>query len=89
MVQKAFLIANSKNKMSYVNTDKPSEQIWIDLSPLPAERANIFSYLSAVINGTINPGKDLSSFPVNEIVVEILSAARESAKTGRTIYLNK
>ncbi len=86
---KGVLIANSKNKMSYVTSDKPNEQTWIDLSPLPEERSNIFAYLSAVVNGTIKPGKDLSSFPVNEIVVEILSAARESAKTGRTIYLNK
>jgi len=86
---KGVLIANSKNKMSYVTSDNPNEQTWIDLSPLPDNRANIFSYLSAVINGDINPGKDLSSFPVNEIVVEILSAARESAKTGRTVYLGK
>jgi predicted dehydrogenase len=86
---KGVLIANSKNKMGYVASDNPNEQAWIDLSPLPNERSNIFSYLSAVINGDINPGKDLSSFPVNEIVVEILSAARESAKSGKTIYLNK
>ncbi len=45
--------------------------------------------LAAVVTGKINPDKDLSSFPVNEIVVEILSAAKESAKTGKTIYLNK
>ena len=86
---KGVLIANSKSKMSYVTTDKPNDQTWIDLSPLPQERANIFSYLSAVINGNIKPDKDLSSFQVNEVVVEILSAARESAKTGKTIYLNK
>jgi len=86
---KGVLIANSKNKMSYVSTDQPNNQTWIDLSPLPNNRANIFSYLSAVINGNIKPEKDLSSFPVNEVVVEILSAARESAKTGKTIYLSK
>jgi predicted dehydrogenase len=86
---KGVLIANYKNKMSYVTTDQSDKQNWIELSPLPTERANIFSYLSAVINGNINPEKDLSSFPVNEVVVEILSAARESAKTGKTIYLNK
>ncbi len=86
---KGVLIANSKNKMSFVTTDHSEIQNWIELSPLPAERANIFSYLSAVINGNIKPEKDLSSFPVNEVVVEILSAARESAKTGKTIYLNK
>lgn len=86
---KGALIANSKNKMSYVKADSPNEQMWIDLSPLPTERTNIFTYLSAVVKGNIKPGKDLSSFPVNEVVVEILSAARESARTGKTIYLSK
>ena len=85
---KGVIIANNKNKMSFVTTDQPNHQNWIDLLPLPQERANIFSYLSAVINGTIKPEKDLSSFAINEVVVEILSAARESAKTGKTIYLN-
>jgi hypothetical protein len=42
-----------------------------------------------VVNGKIDPKKDLSSFAVNEVVVEILSAAKESAKTGKTIFLGK
>ncbi len=86
---KGMLIANSKNKMKSVFTDQPNTEKWIDLISLPEQRANIFTYLSAVINGDIKPEKDLSSFPVNEIVVEILSAARESAKSGKTIYLTK
>ena len=61
----------------------------VELSPLPHERSNIFSYLAAVINGKIDPANDLSSFTVNAIVVEILSAAVQSAKTGKTIYLKK
>ncbi|MDB5223363.1 MAG: Glucose-fructose oxidoreductase [Chitinophagaceae bacterium] len=84
-----ILVANKENKMKYTAGERPGKETWIDLSPLPHERSNIFSYLAAVLNGKINPGNDLSSFPVNAIVVEILSAATESAKTGKTIYLKK
>ncbi|MDB5230185.1 MAG: Glucose-fructose oxidoreductase [Chitinophagaceae bacterium] len=84
-----ILIANKENKMKYIIGDQVGKETWLDLSALPRERSNIFSYLAAVINGKIDPQHDLSSFAVNEIVVEILSAAKESAKTGKTIYLNK
>ena len=49
-----------------------------------------FSYLAAVINGdiTLHPF-DLSSVENNMIVMEILDAARKSAKTGKTVKLKK
>lgn len=84
---KGIIIANKENRMKYVSGDRTGKESWIDLSPLPHERSNIFAYLAAVINGKIDPAKDLSSFPVNSVVVEILSAATESAKSGRTIFL--
>ena len=84
-----ILIANKESKMRYIFGEATGSEKWLDLSPLPHESSNIFSYLAAVINGKIDPQKDLSSFAVNEIVVEILSAAKESAKTGKTVYLNK
>lgn len=48
-----------------------------------------FSYLAAVVRGTqeVSP-TDLSSLEVNVTVVEILEAARESARQGRTIRLD-
>ncbi len=84
---RGILIANREKKMKYVFGEQAGKESWLDLSPLSPERSNIFSYLAAVINGKISPGSDLCSFPVNGIVVEILSAATESAKTGKTIYL--
>ncbi len=84
-----LLIANKEHKMKSRIGDQNAKETWLDLAPLPRERSNIFSYLAAVINGKIDPQRDLSSFPVNEIVVEILSAAKESARTGKTIYLSK
>ena len=43
------------------------------------------SYLKAVLNGGIDPQNDLSSLSNNLIVVEILEAAKKSAKEGRRI----
>jgi predicted dehydrogenase len=62
-----------------------------DASPLPEspedERDSV-SYLKAVVRGKLKPS-GLSSLENNMIVVEILDAARESAKTGRAIALPK
>ena len=53
----------------------------------PEERDSI-SYLVAVARGRIKPS-GLSSLENNVIVTEILDAARESAKTGRTVTLRQ
>ncbi|PWT70780.1 MAG: oxidoreductase [Bacteroidetes bacterium] len=45
------------------------------------------AYLRAVIDGKANSTNDLSSLENNLIVVRILSAARESARTGKKIVL--
>jgi len=55
--------------------------------PLTGGMQNSLDYLADVLHGKIDPGHDLSSLPTNMIVVQILSAARESAKAGRTITL--
>jgi predicted dehydrogenase len=52
----------------------------------PAQERDSISYLVAVTRGQIKPS-GLSSLANNVIVTEILSAARESVKTGRTITL--
>ena len=73
--------------MRYVNGDRYGKESMIDLSPLPHEVSNVFPYLSAVLQGRIKPKMDLSSFEINQVVVEILEAARESAKTGKKVNL--
>lgn len=45
-------------------------------------------YLGAVLQRRIRPRGDLSSLDTNVIVMQILDAARESARTGRTVHLN-
>lgn len=54
--------------------------------PLPPDERDSISYLTAVVRGARRP-TGLSSLENNLIVVEILEAARESARTGRTIKL--
>ncbi len=54
--------------------------------PWPPDESDPLSYLAAVAQGRLVPS-GLSSLRNNVIVVEILEAARESAKTGKTIRL--
>jgi glucose-fructose oxidoreductase len=44
-------------------------------------------YLAAVLNGTLKPDGDLTSLDTNVVVMQILDAARQSAREGRTIKL--
>ncbi len=56
---------------------------------LPARERNSLTYLSAVLRGEIQPKGDLTALDTNVIVMQILDAARESARTGRSVKLNR
>jgi predicted dehydrogenase len=58
-------------------------------APLSPPRSNSLSYLAAVLRGEIVPKGDLSALDTNVVVTQILDAARESARTGKTIRLTK
>ena len=55
--------------------------------PLMANQQSSLDYLAAVLHGEIDANDDLSSLSTNMIVMQILTAARESAGTGRTVAL--
>jgi len=55
-------------------------------APLTGPQSDSLSYLVAVVRKEIQPA-GLSSLPVNLTVMEILDAARKSAKTGKQIDL--
>jgi len=59
----------------------------IKAPPLTENQQSSLDYLVGVLRGQIHPHGDLTSLDTNMIVVQILSAARESVKTGRTIQL--
>jgi predicted dehydrogenase len=58
-----------------------------ELAALPPDQADSISYLKAVVRGKLHPA-GLSSLENNMIVTAILDAARQSAKTGRTVQLH-
>jgi glucose-fructose oxidoreductase len=55
--------------------------------PLAAPEDTALHYLAAVLRGEVTPRGDLSSLDTNVTVMKILDAARESARTGKTIEL--
>ncbi len=64
----------------------PKEQV--DIPLVKGYFDGHLSYLQAVLQGDVNDHMDLSSLANNLIVVEILHAARESAKRGERILLH-
>lgn len=75
-------------KMRYRKSEKePEEQVQAEPTRFPQN--DPFAYLAAVVRGTIKSEDDLSSLKTNMVVVEILDAARQSAKEGKVIYLDK
>ena len=54
-----------------------------------ARERDSLAYLTAVLRGQIEPKGDLTALDTNVIVMQILDAARESARTGRSIKLTK
>jgi len=57
-------------------------------APLREQESNSLSYLAAVLRGQIRDRGDLSALDTNVTVMQILDAARESARTGRSMRLS-
>jgi predicted dehydrogenase len=83
--EKAYAIATGGNSLRVRNPGAAAEEAGRLGDLRPAERDSI-SYLTAVARRKLTPS-GLSSLENNLIVTEILSAARESAQTARTVSL--
>jgi predicted dehydrogenase len=57
-------------------------------SGLPQDQRDSFSYLAAVLSGRLRPDGDLTSLDTNIKVIQILDAARQSARTGQAVHLH-
>ncbi len=57
--------------------------------PLGQGRTGSLDYLTAVLRGRIVPDGDLSALDTNVVVMQILDAARESARRGKTVVLGE
>lgn len=68
--------------------DNPEEPKTVNIAQSPMD--NPFVYMAAVIRGEIKvKDTDLSSLPLNITAMQILEAARESARQGKRIYIDK
>jgi predicted dehydrogenase len=66
-----------------------SEEQTRSAAPLSPPQDNSLSYLAAVLRGQIDPQGSLGALDTNVVVMQILDAARESARTGKTVRLAK
>jgi glucose-fructose oxidoreductase len=63
------------------------EESHSDAPALSVNQSDSLDYLASVLRGEIKPEGDLTSLSTNMVVMQILDAARLSAKTGKTIEL--
>lgn len=86
--QHGYMIADRNGLKT--KTSPESKEEYQTAPSLPKPYNDPFAYLAAVIRGEIVvKSTDLSSLENNMIVVEILEAARQSAKEGKMIRLKK
>lgn len=86
--QTGYVKALNKNTLHLRKNEQQLEQT-LSLEPRPAPLADPFTYLAGVVHGTIEiSDTDLSSLANNLTVVQILDAARQSARWGKTVTLD-
>ena len=68
--------------------ERESDEETIKATPLPDRDSNSLSYLAAVLRGDVRDTGDLSALDTNVKVMQILDAARESARSGKSVRLN-
>jgi predicted dehydrogenase len=86
--QHGWMIAD-RNGLKTKMSENKNETYQAVASSLPPY-SDPFAYFAAVVHGEIKmKPTDLSSLENNMIVVEILEAAKKSAKEGKMIYLKK
>jgi predicted dehydrogenase len=84
---KGYAFTEGSDRLSVRYEGQP-ESALLTAPALTPPNDNALHYLAAVLRGQISPKNDPSSLDTNIIVMQILDAARESARTGRTIMLH-
>lgn len=72
-----------------IRHEHDSEERTVTAPSLPARERDSLAYLSAVLRGQIVPKGDLSALDTNVTVMQILDAARESVRSGRTVHIHR
>jgi predicted dehydrogenase len=82
----AITVAADKLRVRHEHED---EERVTTAPALSAPNNNSLTYLAAVVRGQLEPRGDLTALDTNIVVMQILDAARESARTGRTVTLSR
>lgn len=69
--------------------EKDTAERLVNAPPLLPPLDDSLDYLAAVLQGKLIPKGDLTALDINVTVMQILDAARESARTGRSVRLTK
>jgi predicted dehydrogenase len=83
-----YAITVAANQLRVRHEHDSAEQL-ITATPLSQNESDSLHYLAAVLSGQIEDKGDLSALDTNVVVMQILDAARESARTGKTVQLAK
>lgn len=84
---KGQIVADDRHRL-HIRGMTPDSMRDVTLNERAAPFDDPFAYFRAVIDGTVTPGPyDPSSLDNNLLVVEILDAAKRSAKSGQTVKL--
>jgi predicted dehydrogenase len=88
--QTGYVISANNTAMRKRNKQSKAEENTVIAAESVGVYVDPFSYLANVVNGTLKvPAFGLYSLENNIMVVRILEAARESAKTGKTVKFSK
>jgi predicted dehydrogenase len=82
----AITVAADKVRLRH---EHDSDERLTTASSLSSPYDNSLSYLAAVVRGQLEPRGDLTALDTNIVVIQILDAARESARTGKTVQLKR
>lgn len=81
----ATTVGSDKVRVRFKND---REDRTIDAPSLNGNERDSLSYLAGVLNGSVQDKGDQTSLDTNVTVMQILDAARESARTGRAVRLS-
>jgi predicted dehydrogenase len=88
-LKSGIVVARDRLHVSYRMQEKDADTL-LTLAERVAPYHDPFSFFRSVVRKEISLEKqDLSSLPVNMVVMEILEAAKESSKKGKTVWLKK
>jgi scyllo-inositol 2-dehydrogenase (NADP+) len=81
-----YVLVPQKDLLRMRQAGTEESELDLPTPPIPGSSSDDISYFTSVVRGEIQPS-GLPSLEINMIVTEILDAARESAKTGRSVEL--